>query len=126
SDEEIGSNTSRALIEQEALKSQVVLVPEPAAPHTGALKTARKGVGKFSIQIKGKAAHAGQDHQDGISAIQEMAHQILFLHSLTDYELDTTLNVGVVRGGSGLNVVAEQAELNVDLRISQFGEGERV
>lgn len=98
SDEEVGSNTSRALIEQEALKSQVVLVPEPAAPHTGALKTARKGVGKFSIQIKGKAAHAGQDHQDGISAIQEMAHQILFLHSLTDYELDTTLNVGVVRG----------------------------
>ncbi|MCU4967381.1 M20 family metallopeptidase [Bacillus toyonensis] len=126
SDEEVGSNTSRVLIEQEALKSQVVLVPEPAAPHTGALKTARKGVGKFSIQIKGKAAHAGQDHQDGISAIQEMAHQILFLHSLTDYELDTTLNVGVVRGGSGLNVVAEQAELNVDLRISQFGEGERV
>ncbi|MDM5234953.1 M20 family metallopeptidase [Bacillus cereus] len=126
SDEEIGSNTSRALIEQEALKSQAVLVPEPAAAHTGALKTARKGIGKFSIQIKGKAAHAGHNHQNGISAVQEMAHQILFLHSLTDYELDTTLNVGAVRGGSAGNVVAERAELAVDLRISQFDEGERI
>ncbi|MEH7012574.1 M20 family metallopeptidase [Neobacillus niacini] len=126
SDEEVGSNTSRTLIEREALKSRAVLVPEPAVEHTGALKTARKGVGKFSIQIKGKAAHAGHHHQDGISAIQEMAHQILFLHSLTDYELDTTLNVGVVRGGSTGNVVAEQAELAVDLRISQFSEGERI
>ncbi|MGE7883539.1 M20 family metallopeptidase [Bacillus sp. NPDC094077] len=126
SDEEVGSNTSRVLIEREALKSQAVLVPEPAAAHTGALKTVRKGIGKFSIQIKGKAAHAGHNHQDGISAVQEMAHQILFLHSLTDYELDTTLNVGAVRGGSAGNVVAEQAELAVDLRISQFDEGERI
>lgn len=126
SDEEVGSDTSRAIIEQEAKKSRAVLVPEPAVARTGALKTARKGVGKFSIKIKGKAAHSGNHHQDGISAIQEMAHQILFLHSLTDYELGTTLNVGVVRGGSTENVVAEQAELGVDLRISQLSEGERI
>lgn len=126
SDEEVGSSSSRELIEREAVQSRAVLVPEPAAAHTGALKTTRKGVGRFAIKITGKAAHAGNHHQDGISAVQEMAHQILFLHSLTDYELGTTLNVGVVRGGSTENVVAEQAELGVDLRISQISEGERI
>ncbi|KRF42182.1 M20 family metallopeptidase [Paenibacillus sp. Soil787] len=126
SDEEVGSSSSRELIEREAAQSRVVLVPEPAAARTGALKTSRKGVGRFGIKIMGKAAHAGNHHQDGISAVQEMAHLILFLHSLTDYELGTTLNVGVVRGGSTENVVAEQAELGVDLRISQISEGERI
>ncbi|MFC5449990.1 M20 family metallopeptidase [Paenibacillus aestuarii] len=126
SDEETGSGTSREWIEREAVQSRAVLVPEPAAARTGALKTSRKGVGRFGIKISGKAAHAGNHHQDGISAVQEMAHQILFLHGLTDYALGTTLNVGVVRGGSVENVVAEQAELGVDLRISQVSEGERI
>ncbi|UUZ86666.1 M20/M25/M40 family metallo-hydrolase [Paenibacillus sp. P26] len=126
SDEEVGSGTSRDLIEREAVRSRAVLVPEPAAAHTGSLKTARKGVGRFEIKITGRAAHAGNHHQDGISAVQEMAHHILFLHSLTDYELGTTLNVGVARGGSTENVVAEQAELGVDLRISRISEGERI
>jgi glutamate carboxypeptidase len=126
SDEEVGSGSSRDLIEQEAVKSQAVFVTEPAAARTGALKTSRKGVGKFHITIKGKAAHAGNHHQEGISAVQEMAHQILFLHSLTNYDLGTTLNVGVSRGGTTENVVAEHAELSVDLRIRQMGEGERI
>lgn len=126
SDEEIGSGTSRTLIEQEAVKSDAVLVPEPAAARTGALKTSRKGVGRFTVEIKGKASHAGNHHEEGISAIQEMAHQILFLHSLTDYAQGTTLNVGVARGGTTENVVAEQAELRVDLRISKVEEGERI
>ncbi|MDR6882473.1 M20 family metallopeptidase [Bacillus sp. 3255] len=126
SDEEVGSGTSREWIERDAVQSRAVLVPEPAAARTGALKTSRKGVGRFGIKISGKAAHAGNHHQDGISAIQEMAHQILFLHALTDYELGTTLNVGLVRGGSTENVVAEQAELGVDLRIIQMSEGERI
>ncbi|KEO84953.1 M20 family metallopeptidase [Tumebacillus flagellatus] len=126
SDEETGSGSSRELIEREAVRSRAVLVSEPAASQTGALKTARKGVGRFSIKITGKAAHAGNHHQDGISAVQEMAHQILFLHSLTDYELGTTLNVGVVRGGTTENVVAEHAELSVDLRITQMSEGDRI
>lgn len=84
SDEEVGSDTSRKQIEQEAMNCSIVLVPEPAVANSGALKTARKGVGRFSLSIRGKAAHAGNHHEDGISAIQEMAHQILYLHSLTD------------------------------------------
>ncbi|BCJ88040.1 hypothetical protein skT53_30250 [Effusibacillus dendaii] len=83
-------------------------------------------MGRFHITIKGKAAHSGNHHQEGISAIQELAHQILFLHSLTDYEKGTTLNVGVVKGGSTENVVAEHAEPGVDLRISQIEQGHRI
>jgi glutamate carboxypeptidase len=126
SDEEIGSHSSRAYIEEEAKKSAVVLVPEPAVANTGALKTARKGVGNFTMTIKGKASHAGNHHADGISAVQEMAHQILFLHSLTDYEKGTTVNVGIAHGGTRTNVVAERAELGIDLRISSLAEAERV
>ncbi|WP_019120347.1 M20 family metallopeptidase [Brevibacillus massiliensis] len=126
SDEEIGSGTSRDLIEQEALKSQVVLVPEPAVAETGALKTARKGVGSFVIKLRGRASHAGNHHEDGISAVDEMARQILFLHSLTDYSKGTTLNVGIAHGGNRVNVVAEQAELHVDLRVTSLAEAERI
>ncbi|MFM1652079.1 M20 family metallopeptidase [Brevibacillus sp. B_LB10_24] len=126
SDEEIGSGTSRELIEQEALKSRAVLVPEPAVAETGALKTARKGVGNFTIKLKGRASHAGNHHEDGISAVDEMARQILFLHSLTDYSKGTTLNVGIAHGGNRVNVVAEQAELHVDLRVTSLAEAERI
>jgi glutamate carboxypeptidase len=126
SDEEIGSYTSRELIEREALKSEVVLVPEPADAKTGALKTARKGVGTFKITIKGKASHAGNHHQDGVSAVEEMAHQILYLHSLTAYDKGTTVNVGIARGGNRVNVVAEQAEMTIDVRVPNMVEAERI
>ncbi len=116
SDEEIGSPSSRPLIEEEAKKSKAVLVLEPSA-QGGSLKTWRKGVGMFEIAIKGRAAHAGADYTKGISAIQEAAHQILYLHGLTDLDEGTTVNVGIVQGGTRSNVVAEEAYLKVDLRV---------
>lgn len=125
SDEEIGSETSRALIEAEAKKSTLVLVLEPAMAG-GQLKTFRKGVGTFKITARGLAAHAGVDHQKGINAIEELAHQVIQLQKMTDYSLGTTLNVGTIHGGSASNVVPEQAEMEVDFRVSKMSEGERV
>lgn len=125
-DEEISSPTSREWIEQESLRSSAVLVTEPATVPSGALKTGRKGVGRFKLYIKGRASHSGSHHEDGISAVEEMAHQIRYLHSLTDYAKGTTLNVGVARGGTRVNVVAEKAELDIDLRFQVTEEGERV
>jgi glutamate carboxypeptidase len=124
SDEEVGSQTSRALIEAEAVKSEAVLIPEP--PYNGALKTARKGVARFTMSIKGKAAHSGNNHEDGVSAIEEMARQIMFLHRLTDYAKGTTVNVGVAGGGNRANVVAELAEIIIDVRVASLDEAERI
>ncbi|MCH5584971.1 M20 family metallopeptidase [Shimazuella sp. AN120528] len=126
SDEETGSLSSRKLIEQEAKKSSVVLVTEFAVRGTGALKTERKGVGDFIFTIAGLAAHAGNHHEDGVSAVEEMAHQILWLNSFTDYTAGTTINVGVARGGTRPNVVADKAELQVDLRFSDPLAGEQI
>jgi len=126
SDEEIGSPTSRAYIEAEALKSKVVLVAEPAEAKTGALKTGCKGVGMFVVKAQGIATHAGNNHAQGVSAIEELAHQILKLQQLTDYEKGTTLNVGVIKGGTRSNVVASEAEAEVDLRVTTAAEGKRL
>jgi len=126
SDEETGSGSSRASIEQEAQKSDAVLVVEPPVANSGALKTSRKGVGRFTMRIKGKASHAGNHHEDGISAVEEMAHQILFLQGLTNYSKGTTINVGIATGGNRTNVVAESAVLDIDLRVNQLSEAERV
>lgn len=125
-DEETGSLHSRAVIERESLQSEVVLVPEPAIARTGALKTSRKSTGRFTIRIRGKAAHAGNHHEDGVSAVEEMARQIVYLHTLTDYAKGTTVNVGVASGGTRFNIVAEQAELNVDVRAVSKQEVDRV
>ena len=116
SDEEIGSPSSRPVIEEEALKSKAVLVLEPSA-QGGALKTWRKGVGMFEVSIKGRAAHAGADFEKGASAAVEAAYQMLYLHGLTDLKDGTTVNVGTVRAGTRRNVVAEEAFLGVDLRV---------
>lgn len=116
SDEEIGSPSSRPIIEEEARKSRAVLVLEPSA-QGGALKTWRKGVGMFDVTIKGRAAHAGADYEKGASAVQEAAHQVLYLHSLTDLKEGTTVNVGILHAGTRRNVVADHATLGVDLRV---------
>lgn len=115
SDEEVGSQTSEALIEGEALQSAHVLVMEPPIPG-GLLKTTRKGVGRFSLQVTGRPAHSGAAPEQGVSAIEELARQILALHALNDYEAGTTVNVGIVSGGSAVNVVAAQAEAQIDTR----------
>ncbi len=125
SDEEVGSQTSRQLIEEEAGRAAYVLVLEPPLPG-GVLKTTRKGGGHFRLTVSGRAAHAGVEPEKGISAVQELAHQILALHSLTDLEVGTTVNVGVVSGGTRSNVVAAQAEARIDVRAWTGVEMERV
>lgn len=125
-EEEVGSPVSRPLIEELARQSSYVLCLEPPVPPMGALKTSRKGVGIFTVRIRGRAAHAGADPEKGISAIQELANQIQYLHSLTDFGLGTTVNVGVVGGGTRPNVVAEEAWARVDLRVATMAEAERV
>ncbi|MCX2727056.1 M20 family metallopeptidase [Thermomicrobium sp. 4228-Ro] len=124
-EEEVGSPVSRPLIEAEAQRSALVLCLEPPAPG-GALKTARKGVGIFTVRITGRAAHAGADPEQGVSAIQELANQIAYLHSLSDQSLGTTVNVGVVGGGTRSNVVAAEAWAKVDVRVATRAEAERV
>ena len=126
SDEETGSTSSRLLIEEEARKSDQVFCLEPGAGKKGALKTGRKGVGMFQVKVTGKAAHAGNEPEKGISAIEEMAHQILRLHSLTDFSRGTTVNVGVLQGGAVRNQVAAFAEALVDLRVTTTAEAVRV
>ncbi len=126
SDEEVGSTTSRQLIEEEARKSTQVYCLEPGAGKEGALKTGRKGVGMFQVKVTGRAAHAGNEPEKGISAVEEMAHQILRLHSLTDLGRGTSVNVGVVQGGAVRNQIAAFAEAMVDLRVTTMQEAERV
>lgn len=125
SDEEIGSHTSREHIERLAKESELVLVLE-AALLDGSLKTWRKGVGEFWVKAKGRAAHAGGAHQDGRNAIEEMAHQVLAIQKLTNYEKQTTLNVGTIHGGTVSNVVPEECSVEVDVRVMQAGEWKRI
>ena len=125
SDEEVGSQTSRALIEKMAKDAVLVLVLEPALSD-GSVKTWRKGVGDFTLRTHGRAAHAGGPHAEGRNAIEEMAYQILAVQKMTDYERETTLNVGEIRGGVAGNVVPEFAEIDIDLRVMQPGEYERI
>ena len=106
-DEETGSAASRAIIEAEALASEAVLVLEPALPG-GALKTSRKGCGEFVLRVSGLAAHAGIEPERGASAISELARQIPRIEALQDAAAGTTINVGVIRGGTRPNVVAAE------------------
>jgi glutamate carboxypeptidase len=115
SDEEIGSPTSRKLIEQEGEKAKYVLVTEPARDG-GKVVTGRKGVGRFEVFIRGVPAHAGSRPEDGRSAIRELANVIHTLEGLNDPKRGITVNVGVVKGGTRPNVIAEEAYAEVDLR----------
>lgn len=124
-DEEIGSRASEETITRLAKEAALVLVLEPAMPD-GAIKTWRKGVGEFTIRTRGRAAHAGGDHEKGRNAIEEMAYQILAVQRMTDYQKGTTLNVGLLRGGIASNVVPDEAIAEVDLRVLQSEEAERI
>nr|WP_086938116.1 M20 family metallopeptidase [Thaumasiovibrio occultus] len=115
-DEEIGSLHSQEWMRGVALKAKHVLVIE-AARADGSLVKARKGMARYKMTFKGKAAHAGNDPQNGRSAISEMAHWILEVNKLTNFESGTTLNAGVVKGGAGANIVPDHAELIVDVRF---------
>jgi glutamate carboxypeptidase len=125
SDEEIGSASSRTLIEETARHAVAVLVLEPAASG-GAIKTARKGIADFVLEVVGRAAHAGVEPEKGISAIDELAHQVLALKALADPASGTTVNVGVVHGGTRPNVVAALARAEIDVRFTRASEAERI
>ena len=124
-DEETGSKDSTEIIKENVKDAKAALVPEPCTA-SGDLKTGRKGNMKFHVTIHGKAAHAGNAHQDGINALEEMAHEILFVQSLTDYAAGTTVNVGVAKGGTKVNVVPDTAEFQVDCRFKSMAERQRV
>jgi glutamate carboxypeptidase len=117
--------TGKAFVEEEARRARAALVLEPPAPG-GVVKTGRKGTGMFWIEAKGIAAHAGLDPEKGASAVLEMARQIARLHALTDFAKGTTVNVGVVHGGTRSNVVAEDAKSEVDIRFTSMAEARRV
>jgi glutamate carboxypeptidase len=124
-DEEIGSKTSRGLIEEEAKNGAAALVLEP--PITGGVvKTGRKGIGTFTVRALGRAAHAGLDPSSGVNAIVELAHQTLRLAALNDYEQGITVSVGLIQGGSALNVIPPEATAKVDVRFWTPEDGERV
>ncbi|OFW05562.1 MAG: hypothetical protein A3H96_10835 [Acidobacteria bacterium RIFCSPLOWO2_02_FULL_67_36] len=124
-DEEIGSATSRALIEREARASAAVLVLEPSLPG-GAAKTSRKGCGEFELVVHGISAHAGLDPGTGASAIHELARQIIAIEAIQDLPRGISVNVGVIAGGSRANVVAAEARATIDVRVPAMADVARV
>jgi glutamate carboxypeptidase len=125
SDEEIGSPTSRALIEAEGRKAKYVLVTEPARDG-GKIVTSRKGVARFEVFIKGVPSHAGTRPQDGRSAIRELANVIQTLEAMNDLARGVTVNVGLVRGGTKPNVIPEEAYAEVDMRVPTLADAEEL
>jgi glutamate carboxypeptidase len=117
SDEEVGSESSRPLTEKNAARSQAVLVLEPGTGLSGKLKTARKGVGGFTVTVHGRAAHAGVDFQAGASAIVELSRQIERIAQFVDLKRGITVNPGVISGGTRSNVVAAEASAEIDIRV---------
>jgi glutamate carboxypeptidase len=126
SDEEIGSGTSRRIIEQEARRSDAVLVLEPSAGRAGKLKTARKGVGDYELRVTGRAAHAGLNPAAGVNAVHELALQIARVIEFNDPRRGTTVNVDIVQGGTRSNVIADQARAVVDIRCARIGDARQL
>lgn len=126
SDEEIGSESSRKLIEAEARRSDAVFVLEPALGPLGLLKTARKGVGEAEIIVRGRASHAGLAPQKGINAIHELARQLARIQEWNDPRHGVTVNADVIEGGTRVNVIAERARAVLDLRALRVADMHRL
>ena len=124
-DEEIGTHASMPVIEANAKGAAAVLVPEPCIPG-GSVKTSRKGVLTYRMDVKGKAAHAGVAPQTGVSATAELARQIERLVAIARPDVGTTINVGVIGGGTASNVVAAHAFADIDVRVVGMAEAARV
>ena len=121
-DEEVGSESSRKITERVARECAAVLVLEPSFGPHGALKTARKGVGNYTVRVKGKAAHAGLDPRKGANAILELSRQLLKIEKFSDLEEGITVNPGVIRGGTRTNVVAAEASCEIDARVIKLSQ----
>lgn len=126
SDEEIGSRESRNAIERLAKISDRAFVMEPPLGIEGKLKTARKGIGRFTITVTGIAAHAGLDPGKGVNAIVELSHQVQRLDAMNDFEKGITVNVGTIQGGISPNVVAPESKAVVDVRVLDLQDGEAI
>lgn len=124
-DEEIGSHTSRPIIEKFAEGKKYALIMEPARKD-GSLVTARRGAGRYSVYVTGKAAHSGIEPQNGISAIEEIAHKIIKLHALTNHEDGISVSVGLIEGGESVNTIAPSAAAHVDVRITYAEQAEEI
>ena len=124
-DEEIGSQTSRAVIEDRAQRSEAVLVLEPSLPG-GAVKTSRKGCGQFELDVRGVSAHAGIEPGKGASAVHELAHQIVAIERLQDLARGVSVNATVVAGGSRANVIPDRATATVDVRVPTMADAARI
>src|ERR1700676_697663 len=126
SDEEIGSDSSRKLIETEARRSDAVFVLEPSFGPRGMIKTARKGVGEAEIIVHGRASHAGLAPQEGINAVHELCHQLSRILKWNNPHRGTTVNADVIQGGTRTNVIAELARAVLDLRATSIAEMTRI
>jgi glutamate carboxypeptidase len=126
SDEEVGSAVSRGITEKLALECTAVFVLEPAQGLKGAYKTARKGVGGYRVRVTGVAAHAGVDFERGHSAIAELAWQLEKVRGFTELDRGLTVNAGVIRGGTRTNVIAAEAEAEIDVRIARAKDAARI
>ncbi|KPQ12247.1 MAG: glutamate carboxypeptidase [Saliniramus fredricksonii] len=122
-DEEIGSLTTRGLIEELGRHAEAVLVTEPAR-EGGKIVTSRKGVGRFDVHIEGRPAHSGSKHAEGRNAIHEAARQISVIEAMTDYERGVTTTVGLVNGGTAMNTVPQHCRFSIDLRVATVADGE--
>jgi glutamate carboxypeptidase len=124
-EEEVGSPTSQVMIEIEARKSKYALVTEPARDG-GKIVTARRGAMRFQIATRGRPAHSGLCHMDGRSAIKEMARQIVRLEEISDYGRGVTANVGLIKGGTGCNVIPEHCSIELDVRIDNMDQAREI
>ena len=126
SDEEIGSQSSRKLLESEARRSDAVFVLEPSLGRKGLLKTARKGVGEAQIIVHGRASHAGLAPEEGVNAIHELAAQIVRIEKWNDLRRGLSINADIIEGGSRTNVIAEYAKATLDLRAWRLADMRRL
>ena len=126
SDEEVGSHESTPIIKRLSKVVSRAFILEPPLGVEGKLKTERKGIGRFTVTIKGRATHAGLDPEKGINAIVELAHQVQKLHAMNDFDKGITVNVGLIEGGTSANVVAAASNAVIDVRVYNQKDGDYI
>lgn len=125
SDEELGTISSRSLIEERSKGKKYALVMEPARPD-GSVVSSRRGAGRYELEVKGKAAHSGMNPEDGVSAIDELAYKVIELKALADPVNGVNINVGLMEGGTSVNTIAPSAKAGIDVRITNAEQAEMI